>query len=141
MKTEILKAIESNKEIQKGIKKLSHFSNEDFYNNAERYINAVRENRVICSIGSVSRSGMSRTMKFMECSMGENRANWYNFHALFLALGFSVSRSQNDYFTISGCGMDMVFHTNYTIIHQLGRLGFLTKEEIAVLAQNTPPVI
>lgn len=142
-KSEILETIKGNKEIQKNIKKMSFFSEEDFYNNAERYINAVRENRIICAIGSVSRSGMSRTIKFMECSksVSQERANWYNFHSLFLATGHKVSRSQGDYFTINGCGMDMIFATNYNLIHKLGSLGFLTKEETANLAQNTPPVI
>lgn len=140
MKT-ILENIATDKELQKEIKKLSFFNDEQFYENAIRYIKAIRENRVICSIGRVSKSGMSRTIKFMECQMGEKRANWYNFHVLFLALGYKEARSDRDYFTISGCGMDMIFHTNYSIIHRLGHLGFLSEDEVRDLAQNTPPVI
>lgn len=143
MKTreEIIANIESNKEIQKELKKLKYTDSEAFYDNALRYIKAVRENRIICSIGRVSNSGMSRTIKFIEANHGETRTNWYNFHVLFLALGYREARSNKDYFTISGCGMDMIFHTNYTNIHILGRLGFLTKEEVDKLAQNTPNVI
>jgi hypothetical protein len=142
-KEQILENISSNKEIQKSIKKVSLFSNDDFYENAVRYINAVRENRIICAIGSVSRSGMSRTIKFMESSHNKetNRTNWYNFQSFFKAIGYKNSKSDYSYFTVNGCGMDMIFHTNYSIIHQLGNLEFLDKEEVQKLAQNTPPII
>lgn len=138
---EIIEAIEKNKELQSNFKKMHLFTTEDFIRNAERYINAVKENRIICAIGSISKSGMSRTIKFMECHKTGEFANWYNFYAFFVATGHRVSKSQPDYFTINGCGMDMVFATNYNIIHTLGRLGFLSKEETDKLAQNTPPVI
>ena len=46
-----------------------------------------------------------------------------------------------DYFTIGGCGMDMIFHTNYTIIHRLYKLGFMTKKECEKLCQMTPSII
>lgn len=140
-KNEILENIKADKEIQKALKKLSYSTEEDFYNSAIRYIEAVRKNRIICSIASVSRSGMSRQIKFIEASHGEKRTNWLNFYILFKCLGYTEARGNRDYFTISGCGMDMIFHTNYTNIHRLGRLGFLTPEEVQNLAQNTPPVI
>lgn len=35
---------------------------------------------------------------------------------------------------------DEFFNTNYTIIHRLHSLGFITKEECATLAQQTPTV-
>jgi hypothetical protein len=140
-KEEILKNIEENKDLQKYFKKLYQFTNEEFYDNAMRYIKAVRENRIICSIGSVSKSGMSRNLKFMECNISpEGRTNWYNFNAFFIATGHKKS-VRDGYFTISGAGMDMIFYTNYLIINKLGKLGFLDKEEVSSLAQNTPPVI
>jgi hypothetical protein len=140
-KEEILKNIEENKELQKNFKKLYHFTSEEFYDNAIRYIEAVRENRIICSIGSVSKSGMSRNLKFMECKISpENKANWYNFNAFFIATGHKKS-VMDGYFTVSGTGMDMIFYTNYLIINQLYNLGFLSTKEKEVLAQNTPPII
>ena len=56
-------------------------------------------------------------------------------------LGFSPANKNSNYFRIYGCGMDMIFHTNYTIIHKLARLGFLNKKECESLAQNTPQTI
>ena len=117
----------------KEIKKIEYF---DFYDNAIRYIKAIKQGRMICSIDTVSRSGMSRTLKFMEFQ----KSNIYNFHAFFIALKFNQVKN-SDYFRVYGCGMDMVFHTNYTIIHRLYRLGFLGYDECEKLAQLTPKII
>ena len=51
-----------------------------FIDHALRYIKAIKEARMICSIGSVSKSGMSRNIKFLEMSKGENRHFLYNFY-------------------------------------------------------------
>jgi hypothetical protein len=141
-KERILKAITENREIQKGINKLTYFDDLAFYENAERYIKAIKENRIICNIESVSKSGMSRNIKFLECSINKDtkRANWLNFYAFFTSMNFERVKNSNS-FRIHGCGMDMIFDTNYRIIHKLGNLGFLTKEEVRILAQNTPPII
>lgn len=113
----------------------------DFIRNAKRYIKAIKQGRVICNIESVSASGMSRNLKFLECSGSiKSGFNYLNFYSLFSDLGFT--KVKNSYsFRVSGCGMDMVFHTNYTIINDLQRLGFLTKKEASILAQKTPSVI
>ena len=128
-KKTILQNIANDKEI----KKIEYF---DFYDNAIRYIKAIKQGRMLCSIDTVSRSGMSRTLKFMEFEKG----NIYNFNAFFRALKFNQVKD-SDYFRIRGCGMNMVFDTNYTIIHRLYRLGFLSYEECSNLAQLTPKCI
>jgi hypothetical protein len=138
----ILKNVIESKDIQKGLSKLNHFDNKEFIMNATRYIKAIKEGRIICSIDSVSKSGMSRTIKFLECKKGsKNQHHYYNFYALFIALGYSKVSDRSDYFRISGCGMDMIFHTNYSIIHQLHQLGFINRKECAKLAQMTPSII
>jgi hypothetical protein len=53
--------------LRKKIENQQYYSVDQFYKDAERYVKAIKEGRVICSIGSVSRSGMSRTIKFLEC--------------------------------------------------------------------------
>ena len=135
---EILNNVNSNKELQKNFKKLYGFTSEDFIRNAERYIKACKENRIFCIIHSVSKSGMSRKLSFKEANFNnEGKGYFLNFTALFTALGYS-ERNKDGKFTVNGCGMDMVFHTNYSIIHNLYNLGMLTKEECDTLAQNTP---
>ena len=143
-KTErITRNIEANKEIIKGIENVTHYDTSRFIEDAKSYIKAIKEGRMINSIGSVSKSGMSRNIKFLSCEK-ERRGNKFyysNYFCLFKALGFNESRNKDHYFTIGGCGMDMIFHTNYTIIHRLCRLGFITKKECASLAQDTPHTI
>lgn len=142
-KERILKNIAENKELQKQMGKLWNYNDEQFYGDATRYIKAIKEGRVICNIDTVSSSGMSRTIKFMECAKStyENkRYNWYNFSALFTALGYErVNNKQT--FRIHGCGMDMIFHTNYSNMHEFRALGFISKKECDYLAQQTPTVI
>jgi hypothetical protein len=115
---------------------------ETFINHADRYIKAIKENRMICAIKSVSKSGMSRTIKFVELAKSDmtNKHQLYNFYQFFEILGYSKVKD-SDYFRIGGCGMDMIFHTNYSIIGQLGRLGFIDKDISAKLAQQTPPIV
>jgi hypothetical protein len=144
MKTQkIIAAIESSKELSKAIKSSSYYSNEQFISDAKRYIQAINKGTMINSIGSVSNSGMSRTIKFLapEYNKYTKRYQYCNFFAFFKALGFNEARSKEHYFSIGGCGMDMIFHTNYTIIHRLHRLGFITKKPCDFLAQQTPQTI
>jgi len=140
----VLTKINLNKELSKSIKSAYNYSDEpllDFIKDADRYIKAVKENRLICSIPHVSSSGVSRDMKFFEMNKGKTRYNLMTFWALFKALGYSEARSNRDAFRIGGGGMDMVFHTNYTNIHSFGRLGFLSAKQVEKLAQNTPPIV
>ena len=115
---------------------------QDVTNNAERYIKAVKEGRMINSIGSVSASGMSRTMKFVEVTRAKRgeRSNVLDFYTLFDFLGHTKINN-SDYFRINGCGMDMVFNTNYNNIHALHHYGFINKKDCEKLAQQTPTTI
>lgn len=116
-------------------------TNECFIEHCKRYVKAVKEGRMICSIDSVSNSGMSRTMKFLEMSKGSNGQHYLlNFYQLFDVLGYTKVKN-SDYFRIGGCGMDMVFATNYNIIHQIHGLGLINKKACSVLAQKTPHVV
>jgi len=137
-KQRVLENIAASKDLQK--KMPAHMDNEDFYNNAVRYISAIKQGRIICNIESVSKSGMSRNIKFLECSGNvKNGFRYYNFYAFFLAMGLERV-SNKDCFRVHGCGMNMIFATNYNIIHRLKNLGFITKKECDYLAQGTPHV-
>ena len=117
---------------------------DDFIYHGKRYIKAIKEGRMVCSIGSVSSSGMSRTIKFVEVARGKRGGqvhyNVMSFYQFFTLLEYTPVKN-SDYFRISGCGMDMVFHTNYSIIGQLQRLGLVEKAVSEKLRQATPPVI
>lgn len=114
------------------------FTLEHFDSDAKRYINACNSGRLMCNIESVSRSGMSRVMRFFELSKATNgRFYQQNFWSLFKILGYQ-SINNSDGFRINGCGMDMVFATNYNIIHDLHSLGYITKKTRDNLEQQTP---
>lgn len=127
--------IAANKELSKKIESNCYYSVDQFISDANRYIKAIEQGRMFCIIDSVSKSGMSRVLRFVEWSKGQKNYNFMNFYAFFGALGFIES---GDGFRISGCGMDMVFHTNYSIIHKLHKLGFIDMKKRDVLAQRTP---
>lgn len=140
MKADKIKSnIEANKELYKAI--IKQYSVETFIHDAKRYISAIKQGRMICNIKSVSRSGMSRNMKFFECAKNSIGFRYYNFYSFFKTLGFRDVQGYRGLFKIHGCGMDMIFHTNYTIIHKLHRLGFITEKECEKLAQLTPQTI
>lgn len=102
------------------------------------FIEATKNGTLMCVIKSVSASGMSRVMNFNSCGKTKNGRYYYRqYWGLFKALGYTESRNGNG-FTIGGCGMNMVFHTHYTIIHRLHRFGFIDKKECDKLAQQTP---
>ena len=134
--------IEANKEILKGISKLNYYTVENFISDAKDYIKAISEYRMLCVIEKVSSSGMSRNIKFHSCekTSRENKFYYRQYRCLFVALGYTAVKDA-DSFRIGGCGMDMIFHTNYTIIHRLHRLEFITKEQCERLAQQTPVVL
>lgn len=133
--------MELSKDLTKAISKVSYYDVDAFISDAKDYISAVKEGRMLCVVVSVSNSGMSRTLKFNSCEKGKNNNFWYRqYNGLFEALGYKPTKNR-DGFRVNGCGMDMVFYTNYSIIHQLMREGFITKNECEVLAQLTPTVL
>jgi len=138
----ITKNIENNKAIMKQINKNTYTSVEAFIQNATAYINAINERRMCNVIKSVASSGMSRVLKFHSFEIYKEKDNqngkgyFRNYYTLFQQLGYQEVK--NEGFRVHGCGMDMVFNTNYNIIHDLHRLGFIDKDTCSRLAQLTP---
>lgn len=133
--------IMADKSLTKEIGKLRYYDTEQFIKDGEKYISAVRSGRMFCVIHSVSSSGMNRNMSFHSCekhSRERDRFSYRQYSCLFLSLGYTESRAYNGAFMIGGCGMDMVFATNYNIIRSLYRLGFITLKECCELEQMTP---
>lgn len=141
-KDRILKNVSENKALMRQIEKVGHYSTDQFIYDAEAYIKAIRQHRMLCLIKSVSKSGMSRVLEFHSCEKSDlnEQYRYRQFICLFLALGYSQVKDSGG-FRVNGCGMDMVFHTNYSIIRNLWRLGFLTKEECVILEQETPVIL
>ena len=127
------------------LKLVSHYSKERLYQDALDYISAIKSGRMICDIVSVSKSGMSRRMKFLSCekhkggTWAKGNSYYRQYYGFFSAMGYNVA--DDGAFRVGGCGMDMVFHTNYTVIHKLMRMGFLSRKQCDKLAQQTPTII
>ena len=141
MKKTLEKRVSGDKEIVKLLEKVGHYTVEDFVRDAKIYIKAIKERRMLCIIHKVASSGMSRTISFHSCQHYKTGYGYRQYWCLFKSLGYTEARGNRDAFSIGGCGMDMIFHTNYTIIHRLYRLGFLNKKQCATLAQATPTVL
>lgn len=133
--------IAANSELYKRICKESYYGIESFEKDAAEYIKAIKERRMLCTIKSVSNSGMSRNIKFHSCQKTKTGYYFRNYWTFFKTLGYTPASSDRDTFRIGGCGMDMIFHTNYTIIHKLHKLGFINKKQCENLAQQTPVIL
>lgn len=128
-------------EVKKVIAKNEYYSEDNFIKDAQSWIKAIKEGRIVCSIVSVSSSGMSRQLKFLSCEPNNYKDEvghyFRQYNTMLQCLGFRYNKNKY-YISVSGCGMDMIFHTNYTIIHQLKRMGFINDVECSALAQMTP---
>jgi len=73
--TVIKNNINNNKAIMKQINSNTYTSVENFIQNAEAYINAIQERRMLNIIKTVSNSGMSRVLKFMSYEIYKEKNN------------------------------------------------------------------
>ena len=121
-------------EVQKNITKASYYSETDFVNDAKAYIAAVKSGRILYTVTSVSKSGMSRNISVKSFEGKMTEGYYRNYIGFLRALGYKIDGSGS--VKISGGGMNMLFTTNHNIIHALHRMGFMTKKVCAVLAQK-----
>ena len=137
----VTKKIEADKEIMKGLSNVKHYSVEDFAKDIMTYIKAIKAGRMLCTIPHVSASGMSRDMSFHSWEGNQTKGYYRQYWAMFKALGYREAGKYSRAFKISGCGMNMVFHTNYTNMHKFKRLGFISAKQCEHLAKQTPTVL
>ena len=112
---------------------------EDGKRNAERFIKALKESRLLCSVKHVGSQGMSRVISFCEMkSWTVNRKKqWavYQFNWFFKNLGWRYDESW-DAIRVRGCGMDMIFHVLYNVCGTLKYHGYKVPEDYALLADR-----
>ena len=134
----ITKHIENNKELLKGLKKVD-MSIDQFIRDAQTYLRAVKERRISYTVDTVSKSGMSRTLVITSCERwrwdGKLRYYYRQYNTMLQAMGYSVKRGYRDSIRVHGCGMNMLFATNYNIVWSLHRLGFINRKQCDVLCQ------
>ena len=134
----ITRNIEKNTELIKKINKESYYTVDQFINDVNSYINAVKDGRILYNVERVSQSGMSRLINVMSCEKADKnyyRKYYYRTYCqMFLALGYNVNKK--GLVRVSGCGMDMRFATNYDLIMTFfNKLGFINKKQCETLRQ------
>lgn len=134
----ITKNIESSKELVKMLKKCG-MTIDRFISDAMTYIAAVKERRIHYTVDTVSKSGMSRTLIITSCEKsrynGKLQHYYRQYNGMLEVLGYSVKRGYTDSIRVGGCGMNMLFATNYSIIWTFYRLGFISRKVCDILAQ------
>jgi hypothetical protein len=126
--------IKLNKKIEKRIATDDCYSEEGFIRDAKTYINAVKSGRILYDVVRVSKSGMSRVINIRSFE-GKMSGGYYRTYGVFLkALGYSMVDYNN--IRVYGSGMNMLFHTNYCILHDLHSMGFITNKTCDTLAQK-----
>lgn len=129
------------KDYEKAIVKIPYYSIGQFKKDCLAYKKAIKDGRMICSIESVGKSGMIRTIRFSSCEKSIFGGYCYRYYYnLFDVMGFRKSKIKG-YFVVGGCGMNMIFATNYSNIRQLVKLKLCTEKEGEILAQKTPIVL
>lgn len=93
--------------------------------NAERFLKAVREHRLLCTVKRVSSSGMSRVISFHEVVWNEDRKRMQllQFNWFLGQMGWTYSDKDNA-IRVGGCGMDMIYHVLYSTVDNLRYYGF-----------------
>jgi hypothetical protein len=119
------------------MKREDYLKTEEGIRNAERFIKALKEHRLIASVKKVSRDGLSRQIFFGEVGIVANgRPAIYQFNYFFSQLGWRYARNNSDALSISGCGMDMVFHTFESVASTLKYYGFDVPDDYLSLADD-----
>lgn len=122
-------------EVIKNIAKNACYSEEAFINDAKTYIKAVESGRIRYTVLSVSSSGMSRQIAISSYEGTMTKGYYRNYYSFLIALGHRFNKDR-DGIVASGCGMNMLFATNYNIIGHLKSMGLVSDKKAKTLQQR-----
>ncbi len=122
---EMIKRIESNE----------YYSKEDFIKDCQTYIKALKSGRLQYRVTSVSKSGMSRDILISSFEGSITKGYYRNYTLMLEILGFNFASKFASEIRVKGCGMNMLFATNYNIIHTFKNIGLIDKKQCETLAQ------
>lgn len=127
--------IELKKEMLKAIDNMDYYTQEDFIRDSNTYIKALKSGRLQYRVTSVSKSGMSRDILISSYEGSMNKGYYRNYTLMLEVLGYKFVSKYSSEIKVSGCGMNMLFATNYNIIHTFKRIGLINQKSCDVLAQ------
>lgn len=124
------------KEMIKRLSKEEYYTQEDFTKDIQTYIKALKEGRLQYLVMNVSSSGMNRNILIQSCEQNKNNNNFYyrQYLKMFEILGYKLDKNFN--IKVSGCGMNMLFATNYNLIRTFKNMNIITAEDCEMLAQK-----
>lgn len=127
--------IKLSKEQIKRLSKETYYNEEQFIKDCKTYIKALKAGRVLYSVTHVSSTGMSRDINIKSFEGSMTNGYFRNYNMMLTILGYSFAKYTND-IKVSGCGMNMLFATNYDIIHTFKRIGLIKNKTCEELSQK-----
>ena len=122
-------------EIVKAISKETYYTQEQFIQDVKTYIKAVQSGRIHYSVTHVSTSGMNRNISIMSYEGSMSKGYYRNYFGMLRVMGYKFADKHSLYIKVAGCGMNMLFATNYNLMHSFYRMGFINKKACDTLAQ------
>lgn len=131
-----MKKVTLSKEMLKNISKNEYYSEEGFIKDCKCYIKALKSGRLQYTVTNVSKSGMSRDIFIQSYEGTMTKGYFRTYFGMLKILGYKEASRYSSYIRVGGCGMNMLFATNYNICHDLKRIGLITKKECELLCQK-----
>jgi hypothetical protein len=130
-----MKKVELNKEMIKVIEPMDYYTQQDFIRDCNIYIKALKSGRLQYRATNVSKSGMSRDILISSYEGSMNKGYYRNYTLMLEVLGYKFASKYSSEIKVNGCGMNMLFATNYNIIHTFKNIGLINKKQCDILSQ------
>ena len=124
------------KDIEKRLSKEEYYTKEMLLDDIQDYIKALKDGRLQYLVIKVSPNGMNRNILIQSCEQSKTNNNFYfrQYTRMFEMLGYKLDKDYN--LRVSGCGMNMLFATNYYLIRTFKSMNIISDAEAEILAQK-----
>ena len=130
-----MKNLKLTNEIKKAMESDDYYTIDRFIQDAKRYIKALKSGRLLYTVTNVSKSGMSRDIDIRSFEGTMSKGSYCTYYSLLHALNFNFVSKYSNEIRVKGCGMNMLFATNYNIIHTFKNIGLISEKECTILSQ------
>ena len=123
-------------EIKKSLAGELYYTEEYFIKDCKVYIKALKSGRLQYKVTHVSQSSMSRNINISSYEGTMLKGHYRSYTAMLTILGYKLAGEYSSDIKVSGGGMNMLFYTNYSIIHKLHNMKFISKKNCDILSQK-----
>lgn len=131
-----MKNVVLSKEMFKNISIVEYYTEEDFIKDCKCYIKALKSGRLQYTVTHVSNSGMSRNIFIQSYEGTMTKGHFRTYFSMLQVLGYKFASKYSSDIKIGGCGMNMLFATNYNICHDFNLMGLINDAECKILSQK-----